>query len=70
MLIRLIEPAVEFATLFVASVAAALFLWEPKVSPRWQPALKIAMGCAFLFVVLSEFLLKDLTGKGWQDRAS
>jgi len=40
MLIRFIE----FAALFAASVAGAIFYFSPRTNPRWRPALKYAMG--------------------------
>jgi tetratricopeptide (TPR) repeat protein len=66
MLIRFIE----FAALFAASVAGAIFYFSPRTNPRWRPALKYAMVALTILVMLSEFLLKDLTGKGWEDRVA
>jgi tetratricopeptide (TPR) repeat protein len=60
---------IEFFVLFAASVGA-IFYFSPQFNPRWRPFLKYAMVALVIVVALSELLVKDLTGKGWEDRVA
>jgi tetratricopeptide (TPR) repeat protein len=61
---------IEFFVLLVASIASAFFYFSPQVHDQWRPVAKYAMWTIALVAALSEFVLKDLTGKGWEDRAA
>jgi tetratricopeptide (TPR) repeat protein len=61
---------VEFSALFAVYVAAAFLYFAPQIDPRWRPAPKYAMWTLVFVAALSEFLVKDLTGKGLEDRAA
>jgi tetratricopeptide (TPR) repeat protein len=61
---------IEFFALFAAFVAGAFLFCAPQFNPRWRPALKYVMVALVVVVALSQLLVKDLTGKGWEDRAA
>jgi len=61
---------IEFFSFFAASVAGAIFYFSPQLNPRWRPALKYLMSALVMVVAVSELLVRDLTGKGWEDRAA
>jgi tetratricopeptide (TPR) repeat protein len=68
--ISLFPHFIEFFTDLAGIVAAMFLFFAPQTREKWPRALKCLMWVIVGLVAVWQLLLKDLTGKGLEDRAS